>query len=194
MLDPMETRSALALLPTLLVLAACGSVASPTGGEPVAGGGSGNPSLPAASAPEQPGESLDLPDIEMEFPPACGVATADELAATVGNPLFDGTGFTSLICDWGSDGGDTSVSLLLQPVSAQFCTDGLPEGEATDQFGGQGAISYSDTANVPGAQIGVCVDPGLVLLTVTGAYGGASDEARYTGQAVEVMELVLSRL
>jgi len=40
----------------------------------------------------------------------------------------------------------------------------------------------------------VCVDAGLVLVTVTGCYGAPSDEARYTSEAADVMELVLGRL
>ena len=40
----------------------------------------------------------------------------------------------------------------------------------------------------------VCVDAGLVLVTVTGGFGAPSDEARYTGEAVEILELVLGRL
>ena len=120
--------------------------------------------------------------------------TPDELVAIVGNPLSDGSGFTTLICDWSSDGDDTSVSLLLQPLPAEFCGDGLPDGEATSEFGGEGSIGYSDAGNVPGAQVGVCVDAGLVLVTVTGGYGAPSDEARYTSEAADVMELVLGRL
>jgi hypothetical protein len=120
--------------------------------------------------------------------------TAAELAAIVGNAVADGVGLTNLVCDWESEAEDTSVALLLQPVPSELCADGLPDGHATDQFGAPGSIHYDDLGNIPGAQVGVCLDAGLVLVTITGGYGAASDEARYTGEALEVMELVLERL
>jgi hypothetical protein len=178
----------LAAITSIGLLCACTAVSGQGSTVP----GSSDPP-PAASSDDAPA-SLELPELETDFPPACEVVTSDELVAIVGNPLGDGGGFTSLICDWQSAAEGTSVSLLLQPVPAEFCSAGLPEGEATDQFGGEGAIGYSDSANVPGAQAGACVDAGLVLVTVTGAYRAPSDEARYTGEAVEVMELVLGRL
>jgi hypothetical protein len=152
-------------------------------------------SVGASAAAAPPAASLGLPEIDSEFPDACGVVTPDELATIVGNPLGDGFGYGNLVCDWQGGGADeTSVGLLLQPVPGQFCPDGLPEGDPTERFGGPASIGYDDIGDVPGAQVGVCVDAGLVLVTVTGAYRAASDEARYTGEAVEVMELILGRL
>ena len=180
------------ILGALLALSACGTA-------PSAGSVSGNPISPPPAGsnptPDPPAASLELPEIESGFPAACGMVTSDELAAIVGNPLGDGGGFGNLVCDWQSDGtNETGVGLLLQPLPAQFCPDGLPEGDATDQFGSPASIHYDDIGDVPGAQVGVCVDAGMVLVTVTGGYRAASDKERYTGEAVEVMELILGRL
>lgn len=189
MLSPMLRRTfataASVVLVTLMLVACTGAGTSTSAKD-------GQSSQASASSKET--TAGDLPDIESDFPLACETVTTAELVGVVGNPLSDGTGFTNLICDWGSDAEQTSVSLLLQPVPAEFCTAGLPEGESTDQFGSAGSIGYDDLLNIPGAQVGVCVDAGLVLVTVTGGYGAASDEARYTSEAVEVMELVLRRL
>ena len=193
MLNRMKTRTALALVPTLLVLAACGTAASPSGGAPVAGDESNAPSVPAASVPNEAGASLELPDIETDFPPACDVLASADLEPIVGNDLADGVALTNLICDWESDAEETSVALLFQPVPAEFCGGAL-DGTPTEQFGGPGSISYSDAGSIPGAQAGVCLDPGLVLVTITGGFGADSGEDRYTSHAVDVMELVLSRL
>jgi hypothetical protein len=183
--------AAIAALAAITLLAACTSGASTDAVDP-----SSMASTSSSGSSASAGETVagGLPDVESDFPPACDTVTADELATIVGNPLSDGSGFTTLICDWSSGADDTSVSLLLQPLPAEFCGDGLPDGEATSEFGGEGSIGYSDVGNVPGAQVGVCVDAGLVLVTVTGAYQAPSDEARYTSEAADVMELVLGRL
>jgi hypothetical protein len=183
--------AAIAALAAITLLAACTSGAPTDAVDP-----SSMASASSSDSSPSAGETVagELPDIESEFPPACETVTPDELATIVGNPLSDGSGFTTLICDWSSGADDTSVSLLLQPLPAEFCGDGLPDGEATSEFGGEGSIGYSDVGNVPGAQVGVCVDAGLVLVTVTGAYQAPSDEARYTSEAADVMELVLGRL
>lgn len=182
-------RTAITAL-TLMLVSACGTDPSASTD---AGSGSPGGSTPVSAAPSAPVESIGI-DVASDFPAACGVATAEELAAIVGNPLSNGGGFTNLICDWESDAEATSVSLLLQPIPAQFCSDGLPVGEATEIGGYPGSIGYDDIADIPGAQAAVCVDAGLVLVTVTGGYGAPSDEARYTGEAVEILELVLGRL
>ena len=176
----------------VLLVLAVGGCAGPGAGTSTLPNSSTASPLAATSA--APASSAGLVDIETDFPPACGLVTPGELTSIVGNALSDGSGFTSLICDWGSDAGETSVSLLLQPLPAEFCPGGLPEGEATGQFGGAGTIHYDDLGGIPGAQVGVCVDGGLVLVTVTGGFGAASDQARYTREAVDVMELILERL
>lgn len=183
------SRVALATLMFMLV-AACGT--DPGSSTPASSGAIGA-SAPQSAAPSAPPGSTGM-NVESDFPAACGVATAEELSAIVGNPLSDGGGFTNLICDWESEAEATSVSLLLQPIPAQFCPDGLPVGEAAEIGGYPGSIGYDDIADIPGAQAAVCVDAGLVLVTVTGGYGAPSDEARYTGEAVEILELVLGRL
>jgi hypothetical protein len=185
----MRHRPAAAAALALLLTTAC---ASPGASGPASSDESASSAQNPASEPQ--GTSAALPSIETEFPPACGVVTAGELSAIIGNPLADGSGFTSLICDWGSDPEETSASLLLQPLPTELCPDGLPDGEATDQFGSPASIHYDDLGDIPGAQVGVCVDGGLVLVTITGGVGAASDPPRYTSLAVEVMELVLERL
>jgi hypothetical protein len=182
-------QAATAAVLLTLIVSACASPGS--GASTVADSGAPSSGAPTSNPPAG---SIALPDGETGFPLACGVVTADELEEVVGNPLADGTGFTNLICSWSSDAEETSVSLLLQPLPEEFCPDGLPEGEATDQFGGPATIHYDDLGGIPGAQVGVCVEGGLVLVTITGGYSAASDEARYTGEAVEVMELVLEGL
>ncbi|MGH2455217.1 MAG: hypothetical protein ACRDHD_03035 [Candidatus Limnocylindria bacterium] len=177
-----------------LVLSACTAAGGPGPSDPAASSQTAGAATSSATPVDEPLASLDLPELETDFPPACDIVTADELATIVGNPLAGGTGFTALICDWSSQAEDTSVSLLLQPLPPEFCEDGLPDGEATDRFGGAGSIGYSDSLNIPGAQVGVCVDAGLVLVTVTGGYGAASDEDRYADEAVQVTDLVLARL
>jgi hypothetical protein len=172
----------------VLALAACGSAgASPA--EPASALAS---ATPATTATVGAAASLDLPDVATDFPSACDVLAKAELEGIIGNGVSDGVGL-GFTCTWESAAEDTSASLLLQPVPMEFCEQGLI-GTATDQFGSPGGIEYSDAGNIPGAQAGVCLEPGLVLVTITGGYGAASDEARYTDQAVKVMEVVLQRL
>jgi hypothetical protein len=174
---------------SVLAVAACGSPAASERG-PLDGDGASP--APNAAASVTTAASLELPGVETDFPSACDVLTASELKGIVNNDLSDGAG-PGFVCDWRSSAEETGVSLLLQPVPPQFCEQGLP-GSATDRFGPPGSVEYSDAGNIPGAQAGVCLDPGLVLVTVTGGYGAESDEARYTDIAVKVMELVLERL
>ena len=184
----MNARLIRLALVTAFAFAACGSPAA-SGGAPVGG----DPSADSNATPSTTtAASLDLPDVETAFPSACEVLTASELTGIVSNDLDEGTGL-GFVCDWQSSPEETSVSLLLQPVPPQFCEQGLP-GTPTDRFGVPGRIEYSDAGNIPGAQAGVCLDAGLVLVTITGGFGAASDEARYSDLAAEVMELVLERL
>lgn len=174
---------------SVIAVAACGS---PAASEPGPLDVDGTSPAPNPTASVTTAASLDLPGVATDFPSACDLLTASELTGIVNNGLSEGTGL-GFVCDWHSAAEETSVSLLLQPVPPQFCEQGLP-GTPTDRFGAPGSIDYSDAANIPGAQAGVCLDPGLVLVTITGGFGAASDEARYTDIAVEVLEVVLERL
>jgi hypothetical protein len=183
-------RRSIILAALLTLVASCVTDASPASpGASVTNG----PSAPPDASDPAAGNG-ELPSVDSDFPPACEVVTPDELAEIVGNPLADGVGFTNLVCDWESEFDVTSVSLLLQPVPESVCAEGLPEGDPTDQFGAPATVAYDFAASIPGAQVGVCLEAGLVLVTVTGGIDAASDEARYTGEAIEVMELVLGRL
>lgn len=181
-------RPTLLLLTSALLLSACLAAGSPG---TTADAGTAVATTPE---PEASGSSASLPAIATEFPNACEVLSADELAGAVGNAVADGVGLTNLICDWEGAAEETSVALLLQPVPADLCVDALPEGATSEQFGGPGAIAYDFAGNIPSAQAGVCIGPGLVLVTVTGGFGAESDEARYTEEAAAVMEMVLDRL
>ena len=196
MVTPLRSRLIIPItIAAVLALAGCSTstaTSEPGATTPVPAAPGANTSVAPSS--DQPAASQGLPQIETDFPPACEIATVDELAAIVGNPLADGVGFTNLTCDWEGDADLTSVALLLQPIRSAMCGEGLPDGESTDQFGVPASVGYGDAGNVPGAQVGACIHAGLVLVTVTGGYGAESDEARYTGQAVGVMELVLGRL
>lgn len=147
---------------------------------------------PSTSEPQA--SVVDATDGETGFPPACDMLSAGELVTIVGNDLADGVSNTTMICDWESEAEATSVALLLQPVPTDICVSALEPGEATERFGAPGAIHYDDLGGIPGAQATACLDQGMVVVTITGGYGADSDPDRYSGEAIEVMQLVLGRL
>lgn len=197
-MNPPSPRCLTALV-GLLLLTAC---ATPSGSQPpgsAAVASDMGPSAPAGPSGNQPPgsdapASIGVPDGLDEFPPACDIVTTDDLVAIVGNALADGVAMMTSMCDWESEPEDSSVSLLLQSMPTASCVAALSEDEKTDRFGVPATIHYDDLGSIPGAQATACLGPGMVLVTLTGGYGAASDADRYTSEAAEILQLVLTRL
>ncbi len=190
--------SVIVVVALALLAAACGGAAAsgPIGGsaQPGSDGATGGPSGPAGSIAAGGGE-VPGGSIAAGLRPACDMLTPAEVGSVLGRTVGPGEAQGSLICEWGREPGEFGgdVSLLAQPLPDEYCEPAL-DGDPVAGFGRAATWTYSASFDIPQGALAACVSGGLLMVTLTGDVGDASDEPGYRSRAEALMQLALDHL
>jgi hypothetical protein len=178
----------------MLLLAACGSSASPLPASPE-GAISSAPveqSAPGSAEAGLPGASptADVTPDDV----ACSVLEAAEIEEVLANAVENGVPALGG-CEWIGDPNDASVKVTTSDVPRADCVDAFDAAEDQEPLAGLAVPAYWwFDASVGGGALTACLGATQVILNVTGGLDDDLDEDVLREHALELGEIALGRL